>query len=60
MDPNAVLEALLQAMSDYEDTRGGLEDRHTPSADRMRDGIYALDEWLSKGGFLPERWQAGR
>lgn len=54
MDPNAALAQLRQAYSDYEDTRGEDGD---PAADAMRDAAVALDEWLSKGGFLPNAWR---
>lgn len=25
-------------------------------ADRLADLVEALDDWIAKGGFLPERW----
>lgn len=58
MDPNALLDELRSAKSDYEDVRGrGTENPAVDdAADRMRDAIYHLDEWLSKDGFLPTDW----
>lgn len=53
MDPNETLTQLRQACSDYEDTRGA---GGNPYADAMRDAAVALDEWLAKGGFLPDDW----
>lgn len=58
MDPNAVLVELRAACSDYEETRGDGETcAGIDAADRMRDAAVALDQWLSKGGFLPSDWQ---
>ena len=58
MDPNQVLKRFRQAYSDWEDTRGKGEDPDTAvaAADEMRDAMYAMDEWLSAGGFLPDDW----
>jgi hypothetical protein len=47
MDPNAALRELREAIHQ--------DDTHT-AAERFE----ALDEWLSRGGYLPERWQAER
>lgn len=44
MDPNAALEALRLAVRSDEDSQAAFE---------------ALDEWLSKGGFLPAAWDTG-
>ena len=52
MDPTALLERIrdrIAAIRRGEDTR--LHYRHL--AWEMED----LDEWLSKGGFLPEQWE---
>lgn len=59
MDPNAALEEFRSAYSHWEDTRGRGEnlDNAVASADRMRDAMWALDEWLSKGGYLPTAWE---
>lgn len=58
MDPNAALAEVRSAYSDWEDVRGKGEDlpAAVAAADRMRDAVWALDEWLSDGGFLPEAW----
>ncbi len=29
-------------------------------ANRLADLVQALDEWLTKGGFLPADWRKGR
>lgn len=59
MDINAALAELRSAQSDWEDTRGRGEDLETAvnAADRMRDAIHVVDEWLSMGGHLPSDWQ---
>lgn len=48
MDPNATLTQLI-ILAHHEDR----------DAEKMADLIIALDEWLSKGGFLPKRWNTG-
>lgn len=57
MDPNAAYKNLMSAVSDYEDKRGDAEGDHIDAADEMRDAFEALNEWLSKGGFLPDAWK---
>lgn len=57
MDPNAAYRNLMQAVSDYEDNRGDAEGPEIDAADEMRDAVRALDDWLSKKGFLPQPWQ---
>ena len=56
MDPNATLKDLRAALHDYDEAiRKSVADE---AVDRALDAIRALDEWLSKGGFLPEDWSA--
>lgn len=50
MDPNANLEEQRRIVSTI--IRDGSGD-----AERLADLVEALDEWLSKGGFLPEAWK---
>lgn len=33
---------------------------HATLADELAERFLALDAWLSRGGFLPARWAAGR
>lgn len=57
MDPNATLEKIRAT---YEPLRVMLEDtagEDTEMVQELLDSIEALDEWLSKGGFLPKDWQ---
>jgi len=58
MDVNETLRTMRKLVSDtnltpsYEDAaRIGTE---------LADAFEALDEWLSKGGFLPSDWNANR
>lgn len=59
MDPDEALAKLREALQlyyrRYRDKGTGLEE-----ADQMADGIEALDDWLSRGGFLPEDWSKNR
>lgn len=55
MDPNANLtrqREIVARIVEGESQDGDLEE--------LADLAEALDEWLSKGGFLPARWQRGR
>lgn len=56
MDPNTTLATLREAYSTWEDTIGNAEGPLIDVGCDMRDAIVALDEWLSKGGFLPTAW----
>jgi hypothetical protein len=48
MDPNATLEQIrvLLVFGDNEAV-----------ADELAELVSSLDEWLSKGGFLPQEWE---
>jgi hypothetical protein len=55
MDPNATLQALRAALSDYDQAiRKSVADE---AADRALEAFRALDEWITRGGFLPEDWK---
>ena len=63
MDPNKTLETargivtdiLMKGEEDYRDLRDLTEE-----AENLAEQFLALDEWLTKGGFLPGEWsQAG-
>lgn len=55
MDPNATLQALRAALIDYDQAiRKSVADE---AADRALEAFRALDEWIAKGGFLPEDWK---
>ena len=60
MDPNQTLNELLDCAERviyHYDGDGviDIEDSHT-----LADGIMALNEWLNKGGFLPDEWYISR
>lgn len=48
MDPNATLDEIRDILKNQ---------RARESAERLRELIESLDQWLSKGGFLPEAWE---
>ena len=59
MDPNVVLEErILKYIKLMEriDSAESLADL----VNDLIDAVSTLDEWLRKGGVLPERWQAVR
>lgn len=66
MDPNAALVELRAALRQLEDARQLLGKEADLDAlwktiiasDRLAESIESLDEWLSKGGFLPDAWVA--
>ena len=55
MDPNATLARLLGLATMNEHAQATLE--KAAIADEMSELIEALDGWISKGGFLPDRWR---
>lgn len=52
MDPDSTLAALRQITD--KSFPEGLDDNEISTVVNL---FIALDEWLSKGGFLPEAWQ---
>jgi hypothetical protein len=60
MDPN---EALERIRSYADSIRDGLDNdlltvtELTASIRELLDYFHGLDEWLCKGGFLPDAWQ---
>lgn len=70
MDPNEALRALLemaeeaQSIVDNAAEDGTLtmekKDRLADIAIESAQFLQGLDGWLSRGGFLPARWQKGR
>lgn len=63
MDPNAALLELRRIVSGEaypsRDEDGAFYDAQG-QAMRMAELFEGLDEWLSRGGFLPEDWSKGR
>ena len=56
MDPNAALTEIRNLASQALEPSGLEPDEH----ERLAEVVEALDEWLSKGGFLPEPWERPR
>ena len=59
MDPNATLESLRDCLIVHRTLPDG-EDHDDLELDVLRDiadRAEALDDWLSKGGFLPAAWE---
>lgn len=52
MDPNEALRQIRESASRYLDSG-----RHV-DAGTLAEHVEALDEWLSRGGFLPDAWTA--
>jgi hypothetical protein len=63
MDPDLALQEIRTAMGDWLNAEDDALDVNSIAAgDRLVSHFQALDDWLSKGGFLPAGWekQAGR
>lgn len=52
MDPNEALSEIRRILQAY-----ASEGEEFVDCDRFFDLVQGLDEWISKGGFLPEAWQ---
>ena len=59
MDPNEVLEECILKRIERMDVTDSVE-AFIDLADDLIDAVRDLDEWLHKGGALPERWQVAR
>ena len=57
MDPDETL-AQLRALA--KDTLSGEYATGDEPAFELAELLTSLDEWLSRGGFLPNAWEAGR
>ncbi len=60
MDPNATLAELRRLIGEYRyrsDMLLRINDEHT---DPIVERIGALDDWLTKGGCLPDPWNINR
>lgn len=55
MDVNEALREMREAIAQWH-LRGDVEGA-LAAADTIAEKAHALDEWLSKGGFLPAAWQ---
>ena len=52
MDPNETLKQIREVIRDLRD--GEMPSMH--AADTLADLFEGLDDWLTKGGFLPDAW----
>ncbi len=59
MDPNATLATLRNAIIQMDAAESSADLSYQIAAEELRDAAEALDDWLSKGGFLPDAWQHG-
>ena len=55
MDPTATLDE-IRGLIFSSNCDAVLRRLDPDEADRLQDLVLALDEWLSKGGFLPAAW----
>jgi len=56
MDPDSNLSEQLElAQEIVTSAEAGLS--HPEEACRLAELVLALDEWIKKGGFLPQQWQ---
>jgi hypothetical protein len=58
MDPNATLAIIRDALRDFGDAT--MRDEADAAADVLVEHVQALDEWLTRGGFLPADWARNR
>ena len=59
VDPNVVLEERILKQIKLMESIDSVESL-ADLADDLIDAVGTLDEWLRKGGVLPERWQVMR
>jgi hypothetical protein len=52
MDPNTTLEDILGCAADILDT-----EEEDDTVIELAEKVVALHEWLSRGGFLPKKWE---
>lgn len=56
MEPDKVLLEMRQAIREWELAESGSR-AEQEAAERATSAAGALDDWLSRGGFLPAAWQ---
>jgi len=52
MDPDKALKTIRHITAKIR-----LRSARMNDVDRLEEAVTALDEWISKGGFLPEAWR---
>lgn len=56
MDPNENIKEQLALTKKIIDAESFGDEVDDEDARRLAELVEAMDEWLSAGGFLPERW----
>lgn len=56
MDPNAALQRLRRAVDGLESVSAGPDEDWSGELIDVLEHFAALDEWLNRGGFLPDSW----
>lgn len=59
MDPNETLRMARTAAAAITSAIDNEEDVQFGNVERLAEAFEALDEWLSKGGFVPDAWRRG-
>lgn len=58
MDPNATLAEMIRAAADVNRAQPGDSiEGFQEAALRLAEHVEALNEWISRGGFLPDAWR---
>lgn len=58
MDPNAALDSIRRCLLESD---SGLDDYDKLCVlEELATLVTGLDEWLSRGGFLPQSWKASK
>lgn len=57
MDPNETLRRIREVFKNFDDTKVVDYDEISELFCEAETLFESLDEWLSKGGFLPEAWK---
>lgn len=55
MDPNETLSQIRRLFANWEEW-GDLEQNPSDAMDSLVDLFFALDNWLTSGGFRPDDW----
>ena len=57
VDPNETLRLLRASAKDIAETFDRDEEVASADAAELASYVQALDEWITKGGFLPKEWE---
>lgn len=56
MDPNATLRRIRELVKELQEPEGDGYDTDTLT-EELTELVSSLDNWLTKGGFLPKQWE---